>query len=325
MSVAIIKTHIRREFWEHKTGFIYAPVVATGLFLCLLAYVAFSFVHGISEGRFPFTGDIDFHMGATATYHIDGKDEEATQKFSTMMNDFSSGNKDALNILFGTILGINFGLIMIVGSVVLAVYNHGCLFDDRKNRDILFWRSMPVSETTNVLVKLGMLLFAFPLVALALNLAVTLITIAGASIFLLSQGANIAGWSLALFKSGVLLLGIELSSVAVIFMLALMPLIGFVLWVSAFAKKSPFLIAALVPVGVLMLDKLLQTYLGINIQVIDALSAYTAFLAKMASFFDVGKSLYEYGALAGQTLLAVAVGGLFVVAAIWFRNNRYEI
>ena len=184
---------------------------------------------------------------------------------------------------------------------------------------------MPVSETTNVLVKLGVLLFAFPIIALALNVLVTLIAFIGVSIFMLFQDGAIGGWMLALLKSRALLLAFELFIVNIMCMLAFMPVIGFVLWVSAFAKKSPFLIAALIPVGLLVIDKLLQSYLGINLHMIDSLEAYMAFLAKAGDFFDMNKSLSGYGALMGQTLLAVVIGGFFVVAAIWFRNNRYEI
>ncbi len=324
MNLSIIKTQIRRELWEHKTGFIYAPVIATVLFLCLLAYAAIAFVQNYSAGHLPFSGNIDLH-GSGASYHIDAKDADAGQKFDALMNDFRTGSSETLEMFFSTAVGINFCLVMLVALIVLAVYNHGCLFDDRKNRDILFWRSMPVSETTNVLVKLGMLLFAFPIIALVLNLVVTLIVFIGTSIFLMFQGIAIGGWILALLKSRALLLALEIFILNILWMLAFMPIIGFVLWVSAFAKKSPFLIAALIPIGLLMLDKLLQSYLGVNLQVINALDVYTAFLASAFDFIDVNKNLYGYVALLKPTLLAMAVGGVFVAAAIWFRNHRYEI
>lgn len=323
MNLAIVKTQVRRELWEHKIGFVYAPAIASALFICILAYACFAFLHNFG-GQVPFTGNIDFH-GGNASYHIDGKDADAGQKIDVMMNDFRTGNPDTLKIIFSTVVGVNFFLIMLVASVVQAVYNFGCLFDDRKNRDILFWRSMPVSETTNVLVKLGMILFAFPLIALALNLLMTLIVFVSASIFLMFQGIAIGSWLLALLKSHALLLPFEFFIVNIMLMLALMPCFGFVLWVSAFAKKSPFLIGALIAIGLLMLDALLQRYLGINLHVIDSLSRYAEFLAKGFDFLDISKNLSGYVALVVPTLLAIAVGGLFVGAAIWFRNHRYEI
>jgi len=324
MNLSIIKTQIRREFWEHKTGFVYAPVIATTLFLCLLAYMACVFIQHYSGGQLPFSGNIDLHGGG-ASYHIDASDADAGKKFGLLMNDFRAGNSETLEIFFSTAVGINFCLVMLVALIVLAVYNHGCLFDDRKNRDILFWRSMPVSETTNVLVKLGMLLFAFPLIALVLNLVVTLVVFIGTSAFLMFQGVAMGTWMLALLKSRALLLAFEIFILNILWMLAFMPIIGFVLWVSAFAKKSPFLIAALIPTGLLIGDKLLQGYLGINLHMIDALDAYTVFLTNAFDFIDGSKSLYGYVALLGPTLLAMVVGGAFVVAAIWFRNHRYEI
>jgi ABC-2 type transport system permease protein len=184
---------------------------------------------------------------------------------------------------------------------------------------------MPVSETTNVLVKLGMLLFAFPLVALALNLLVSLITLIGVGMFALAKGAALGSWLVALAKSGALLITFKLFVASQIFWLALLPIIGFVLWASAFAKKSPFLLAALLPAGLLVMDKALQNYAGINLQIINAFSRYGDFLIATGDFFDITKNGEGYGGFLPQLLLAIGIGSVFVVSAIWLRNNRYEI
>jgi ABC-2 type transport system permease protein len=325
MNLSLIKTQVKRELWEHKTGFVYAPLVATGIFLCLLAYLSFSFLQALNHGVMAFNGKIDLRSGAGTGYQIKGDDADAAHKIGALIADLSAGNAEILQIIFGSAVGVNFGILLIVAAIVLGVYNHSCLFDDRKNRDILFWRSMPVSETTNVLVKLAMLLFAFPLTALVLNLIVTLVTSITLTLYLLAKGVAIGSWLLALINSGALLLSFKLFIASLALCLALLPVVGFVLWASAYAKKSPFLLAALLPVALLVVDKVLQSYAGIDLYFIKALAYYGDFLAHVADFVDVTKATSGYREVIAPMLLAAGVGLVFVAGAIWLRNNRYEI
>ena len=51
-----------------------------------------------------------------------------------------------------------------VMSIYAAWYLLDCLYADRKDRSVLFWKSLPISDTTTVLSKLGTALIVIPLV-----------------------------------------------------------------------------------------------------------------------------------------------------------------
>src|SRR6202051_3561517 len=63
------------------------------------------------------------------------------------------------------------GFLLAVGAtffVVLSIYSTwyllDCLYADRKDRSVLFWKSLPISDTTTVLAKLFTGLIAIPMV-----------------------------------------------------------------------------------------------------------------------------------------------------------------
>lgn len=55
-----------------------------------------------------------------------------------------------------------------VSAVVIIVYLLDCLYAERKDRSILFWKSLPVSDVQTVLAKAGTGLLVAPLLALAI-------------------------------------------------------------------------------------------------------------------------------------------------------------
>jgi ABC-2 type transport system permease protein len=69
--------------------------------------------------------------------------------------------------LFGqaTMIGVT---MMLGGVVCIAIFAYllDCLYAERKDRSILFWKSLPVSDTETVLAKLGLALLLTPLFAL---------------------------------------------------------------------------------------------------------------------------------------------------------------
>ena len=56
-------------------------------------------------------------------------------------------------------------LFVTVTAFVLLYYMLSCLYTDRKDRSILFWKSMPVSENRNVAVKFITAVLVVPIVA----------------------------------------------------------------------------------------------------------------------------------------------------------------
>jgi ABC-2 type transport system permease protein len=132
-------TLLRREFWEHRALWI-APLVVAAL----LAVVA-------ALGR----GDVDMN----GSHHwFDGA---LTQQ-----------NKVALFTIVQWALSVPLYIVMLF---CVSWYLCDCLYAERRDRSILFWKSLPVSDELTVLAKLLTALVAAPLVVFALALAAHLV------------------------------------------------------------------------------------------------------------------------------------------------------
>src|SRR5271169_2279309 len=63
------------------------------------------------------------------------------------------------------------GLMMLTGIIVSVFYCLDALHSERRDRSILFWKSLPVSDLTTVLAKLSIPLVVLPLLLFAITVA----------------------------------------------------------------------------------------------------------------------------------------------------------
>src|SRR5580698_9859252 len=63
------------------------------------------------------------------------------------------------------------GLMMLTGIVVSVFYCLDALHGERRDRSILFWKSLPVSDATTVLAKVSIPLVILPLLTFAITVA----------------------------------------------------------------------------------------------------------------------------------------------------------
>lgn len=300
-------TLIRRELWEHKTGFIVLPIICT-LILSLLLSI----------------GYLRFAPPPTNTI----SSPTLTENSSTDLNQqFSAFNNLPINQLpiFSQIDVLNsaagfLGFAQAVVAVALAIlllivtfnYAHRALFDDRKNREILFWRSMPVSETENLLAKLAMIYGLAPLMVLAMTFLTGLISWLAAA----GHGAHDA--FLAITK---LTAAFSAYKNCLLVFLALLPVFSWTLLASAYAKKSPFLLSTFMPIGLIVFDRFAHWATGINLYIRASVSAYTDYLTHSLQAINTGISSSHIPA----SVLVILVSALFLGCTLWLRNHRYEL
>lgn len=157
--------------------------------------------------------------------------------------------RDTLGVALAAI-GMPFVLILMV---VVPLYLLDSLYAERKDRSILFWKSMPVSDTATVLSKLAVALLAVPLVTWLILLATQLLLLAIASVAIVSSDAGPAGLllqPLAFLQAQAFVL---YALLAVSLWYA--PVYGWLLLVSAWAKRAVFLWATLTPFVAIVLEK----------------------------------------------------------------------
>jgi ABC-2 type transport system permease protein len=138
---------------------------------------------------------------------------------------------------------------------VMSLYSYwyllDCLYTDRKDRSILFWKSLPISDTATVLSKLFVGLVAIPIVYFAAADASTLL-----AAFVLSVRAHSlpAG---ALWQPDVWL-QLQALWIYVIVTTAIwyLPVTGWLLVISAWARRAVMLWSILPPLAVILAERL---------------------------------------------------------------------
>ncbi|MES2824075.1 MAG: hypothetical protein V4732_10775 [Pseudomonadota bacterium] len=326
MNTKKIITQFKRELWENKSGFIYTPLIITGLYLLIAIgfFIYFGVTNNVSmahEQTMSSQCNGDFFCYRNNSDEIDSAAEQKPVSLvANILKDPTAFNGMVLQAMYA-----NCALLTVIFSFVLSTYVLRCLFEDRKNREILFWRSMPVSETTNVLVKVAIILLAAPLALLLINELVTFIfVVIGVVIFSLN-GASVTYLMASIVNGNALFIPLQIFYENIFGLFMLMPVIGYLLFASAFAKKSPFLTSVLIPIVLIVMDVMLNKVLGINLGIIDVLGLYAGAIAQVKSAYLLQSSLLLDSSILLPFIVSVLIGALLVSGAIWLRNNRYEI
>ena len=293
---------IRRELWEHRALYI-VPLVFAGL-------VLLSVTVGVLRG----------------TQYL------GTQVVATHIGDLSA--TEASDALMMMTYGMWF-LFSLVSLFVVTFYMLDSLYSDRKDRSVLFWKSLPISDTQTVLSKLVTAVLVIPTIIIVAALGTMFIVLIILSIAIAFGGVNpfpLLWAKLPLFRILTNMVSIEL-----LHALWFLPLTGWLLLASATAKKTPFLLAALVPMGLIFAEKL-----AFNTQVF----ASTIGLYVRRFYEPLFGDLHELSANAsgvrvvgldlqisqvGQVLtdpllyVGVLLGAGFIVTTIWMRRHRIDI
>jgi ABC-2 type transport system permease protein len=204
---------IRREIWENRSVYI-APLAAATLFLFGFA------INLLSQRR---------HLGSSPL----GPQQQ--------------------HDLFTSRFELSAALIMGTGLLVGVFYSLDALYGERRDRSILFWKSLPVSDLITVLSKLCIPLFILPIVSFAISLATQFIMLMLSSIILIGTGVNIATPFTDL--SFLHVSSVLLYHFVTVHGLWYLPIYGWLLMISAWAPRAPFIWAFVPPFVVCIVEK----------------------------------------------------------------------
>ena len=205
---------IRRELWENRSIYI-APLAAAVVFL---------FGFAINMAR------IRSHIGASPL--------DPAQQHELLTTRYQ----------------LSAALIMGTALIVGIFYSLDALYGERRDRSILFWKSLPVSDLTAVLSKLTIPLVILPLLSFAISLATQFIMLLLGSVILLGSGVNIAAlWTEVSFVHVSVVLLYHLLTVHGLWYA---PFYGWLLLVSAWAPRAPFIWAFLPPFVICGVEKI---------------------------------------------------------------------
>ncbi|HYG62391.1 MAG TPA: ABC transporter permease [Thermoanaerobaculia bacterium] len=134
--------------------------------------------------------------------------------------------------------------IMLATFLVGLFYSLDALYGERRDRSILFWKSLPVSDLTTVLSKAIVPLVALPLIAFVLSVATKFFLALFGILVLLANGKSpSAFWTQLHFPQEMVVMAYGLA----VHTLWFAPIYGWALLLSAWARRVPFLWAVLPP------------------------------------------------------------------------------
>jgi ABC-2 type transport system permease protein len=222
----------------------------------------------------------------------------------------------------------DFSALLIMGATLLVAifYCLDALHGERRDRSILFWKSLPISDFATVLSKAAIPLFILPLITFAFTVATQSIIYLINSAVLLGSGLGIAPlWNhLSLFQSWAMLLYHLLA----IHSLWYAPFFAWLLMVSAWARRAPFLWAALPLLAIGVVEKIAfsTSYFGAMLlnRIAGAPGGSTATPTAMSMASLTPVTLLQFLGSAGLWS-GLAVAALFLVIAVRLRQHRQPI
>ncbi|MBS0382347.1 MAG: ABC-2 transporter permease [Proteobacteria bacterium] len=322
---------LKREYWEERRGLLWSQVTVAGVLIILSIF-------GIIAAEVA-----RVHMGDSVHFVSGGNLSQALQNAASHNSEGLAQAVGGMMWTFGLFAGV-------VLSFKLFFYLLGALYEDRKDRSILFWKSLPVSDTATVLSKVVTAILVMPVIAVVVALAGFIGEMIIASIWFAAHGLNpfTLLWAHATPWTSWLHM---LATIPINAVWAL-PAIGWLLFWSAAARSKPFLWAVMIPVvaGVLNSWIALLGIPHINIEffwsnlvarpllsVIPG-SWVTDYVAQKGGTINIqpgnisgiDSHLGSYGAMYHTFLtpniwIGAAVGIVLIAAAIWFRRWRDEV
>lgn len=298
---------VQREVWEHRSIWLTPVVVGSVMALMLLAGYVFASAY-----------DELIDIGIIGAQNV-AMDEHRRAGVTALLIGPTS-------------------LFIFASAILTIFYCLDALYTERKNKSILFWRSMPVTDAETVISKLLTALVAIPVITLVVLMAANVINLILTGIFVGIEGGSPGYMIWRPAPAALLDVGVSMLLLMLMLPIWFSPFIGWFLFVSAWTKRSP-LLTGFLPLIVLPTIEtiILPTHLlwdamatrFTNWPMFTGIDPDTFFdeekLARME--FDVGMlDFIDVGGFATSPAMwaGVVVCAIFVTAAIYVRRYRDE-
>jgi len=232
MNTVTMKWLLRREFWEYKGSMFWAPLAVAVL---LVLFIGGTVAYGLSMHHIPTHITIN---GQTVDGYSVGVTLEARNRIAQLASSLYLGAAWPL-----------FGLL----TAVIFSYCLGALHDERRDRSILFWKSLPVSDGMTVLSKAITAMLVAPLITMALGFIASLLLLFIGCAAFATRGINMFGPLLA--SPDLYLSPLRLLALLPVYVVWALPAVGWLLLVSSWARAKPLVWAVGVPLVGLLIVK----------------------------------------------------------------------
>ena len=296
-----LPTLLRRELWEHRGVFVIVPTVIT-------AFIGIALLVVLLMVRF---GDGNFF------FVVDAGTDNVQLYTQRIMELAALPTAEREELLRAAYYSVSAPLMFVLWAIVLF-YLMGSLYEERKDRSILFWKSMPVSDALTVISKLLAATIMAPLIYLAFVAAVNLMLLLTAS--LAAMGSDIDIFATLWQPSHLVSYWFSIIVIVLLQSLWSLPVFGWILLVSASVRSLPLLWIIGVPVGISIVGRIVTGQSVIS----DWLKTH---LLPKGYGFDKHASLTDIisQSLSPGLISAIVVGAALLAAAIYMRGKTNEI
>ena len=316
---------VKREYWEHRGGFLWTPAIISLAFLAIMMLVLLWAEFMARQNGIQING-----------IHLD-------QLRRQLGSDEIEKMHSAMDVGLLTL-----GIPIVIGLFfVVFFYCIGTLYNDRSDRSALFWKSLPISDSGTVLSKVASAALLAPVLATLALVALQLAFLVLMSLYSLLHGIN--PFPLLWSPTHLLSLWAKLLVALPVNALWALPTIGWLMLCSSFARSKPFLWAVLIPV----LTGALVSYLGLMQSVASSNSWFwhnivgrallsiipggwldttnmshgfaradvegPAAIISSLSFEAIGQAVTS-----PDFLIGIVAGAVMIAGAIYFRRQRTE-
>ncbi|MGV7207139.1 hypothetical protein ACLB1G_04715 [Oxalobacteraceae bacterium A2-2] len=215
-----MKWLIKRELWEHKGSVIWAPAIVAAL---LAALALFSLFMGHNAGFVTDNGP-----QFVGNVVIEGKPLG-----------------QVADVMAAVYMASSLPVFAVLGFLVFF-YCLGALNDERRDRSLLFWKSLPVSDHMTVLSKALLALVVTPLITMGISIVLSVVLILGVVLTMYVHGTNLFAGLLS--SPDFYLSPLRVVGLLPVYILWALPTVGYLLLVSATVRSKVFLWAVGLPV-----------------------------------------------------------------------------
>jgi len=190
-------------------------------------------------------------------------------------------------------------LIMGVTFVVAIFYCLDAFYGERRDRSILFWKSLPVSDTTATLGKASIPMVIIPLLTFAIAAATQWIVLAIEAVSIPAHGGSLGHVPLLQMQAALLYHLIAVHG------LWYAPIFAWFLLVSAFAPRAPILWAVLPPVV---------------LEILEGIAFHTSYFKHYLSYRFSGAPAGDLGRsmdMASNPFSGISVGHFLASPGLW--------
>lgn len=305
MNTQLFTAGVKKELWEFHKILFWLPIIIAAMAVCLPLLQYFTLE--------------DYQWDAI----LRALNEVASHTLT------ESDIKQISESSFAAIAGL-FLPFVAISVIVQLYYFTSCLFDERRDLSVYFWRSLPVSDAATIGTKLftGGLVIPLVFMAVATITLVVWVIIALVISVMLASSYSISLWEVwghVTVASSLVKVWINLLP----YFLWMLPVYTWFMLASMFARKAPFL-WAVVPVAALMVvDGVLVEFFNLDSYfIVPILGEYFAVSDDLlASHYDrIGDvTMLPFNVLLDKvSLVGLVAAGVMLYATYWLRVNRSE-